>query len=60
MQHNNETADLGGRRLGGLYVVTAQNLEEAATIVEGCPLLNYGGVVRVRAIEQTPNKGEGE
>ena len=38
-------------RLGGLYIIHASDLDEATSIARQCPLLRYGGVVRVRAID---------
>jgi hypothetical protein len=58
VQQRAESEDLGGRRLGGLYIVTADDLEAATVVARGCPLLKYGGVVRVRHIESTSNEGK--
>jgi len=37
-------------RLGGLFVVKAENLEEAVTLAHGCPVLETGGSVEVRPL----------
>ena len=37
-------------RLGGLFVVKAENLEEAVTMAHGCPALETGGSVEVRPL----------
>jgi hypothetical protein len=36
--------------LGGFVVVKADNLEEAVTLAHGCPVLERGGSVEIRAI----------
>jgi hypothetical protein len=36
--------------IGGYIVIRAESLEEAAEISKGCPVLNIGGNVEVRAI----------
>jgi hypothetical protein len=36
--------------VGGYYQVEAADEEEAAEIAKGCPVLNHGGIVEVRAI----------
>jgi hypothetical protein len=37
-------------RLGGFMVVKADSLEEATTLAHGCPVLDVGGSVEIRAI----------
>jgi hypothetical protein len=37
-------------RLGGFMVVKADSLEEATTLAHGCPALDVGGSVEIRAI----------
>ncbi len=54
IEQRTETADIDGRRLGGVFVIQAEDLDQATRIARGCPLLNYGGVVRVRPIEPAP------
>ena len=39
--------------LGGLFIVRASSWEEAMAIARSCPHLRHGGVVAVRAIEET-------
>jgi hypothetical protein len=39
--------------LGGLFIIRARNLEEAMKIARSCPHLKHGGVIAVRAIEET-------
>ncbi|RFS22711.1 transcription initiation protein [Chitinophaga silvatica] len=39
-------------RLGGLFLVRAENLEEATTLAHGCPILDIGGSVEVRPLFQ--------
>jgi hypothetical protein len=39
--------------LGGLFIVRAGSWEEAMAIARSCPHLKHGGVVAVRAIEET-------
>jgi YCII-related domain len=39
-------------RLGGYSVVTAENLEAAVALAEGCPLLQRGGGVEVGVITE--------
>lgn len=36
--------------IGGYFIVHAENFEEAVTIAQGCPILEYGTVVEVRPI----------
>jgi len=35
--------------VGGYYLITAADDEEAAAISQGCPILHHGGIVEVRA-----------
>ena len=37
-------------RLGGLIVVTAENIDDAVTLAHGCPALESGGSVEVRPL----------
>ncbi|WP_346237312.1 YciI family protein [Niabella insulamsoli] len=37
--------------IGGYIVVSADSLEEAASLATGCPVFNYGGNVEVREIK---------
>lgn len=39
--------------LGGLFIVRASSWEEAMAIARSCPHLKHGGVVAVRAVEET-------
>lgn len=41
-----ETKDV----VGGISIIEAQDLDEAARIASGCPLLELGGVVEVRPV----------
>jgi hypothetical protein len=36
--------------LGGIYIVKAENLEEATTLAHGCPILGLGGSVEIRPL----------
>jgi len=36
--------------IGGLSIIRAESIEEAAEIAKGCPILNVGGNVEVRDI----------
>lgn len=38
--------------LGGFMVVKAENLEEATTLAHGCPAIELGGSVEIRAVLQ--------
>ena len=37
-------------RLGGFFVVRANDIDEATTLAHGCPVLEYGGSVEIRPI----------
>ncbi len=37
-------------RLGGFVVVKAESLDEATTLAHGCPVIDQGGSVEIRAI----------
>jgi hypothetical protein len=39
-----------GTRLGGYSIVTAEDMEGAAALAEGCPALQLGGGVEIGAI----------
>jgi hypothetical protein len=41
--------------IGGYIMVSANNLDEAAELAKGCPILNMGGNVEVRAIVEMKN-----
>ncbi len=43
-----ETKDL----IGGYSLIEAANLDEAAKIAQGCPILDSGGMVEVRPVMQ--------
>lgn len=36
--------------LGGLIIVKAENIEEATTLAHGCPAIDLGGSVEIRAV----------
>jgi hypothetical protein len=36
--------------IGGYTIVKASSMEEAVTLAQGCPILNFGGNVEVREI----------
>lgn len=38
--------------VGGYVIVKAENLEEAISIAEGCPILHIGGNVEIRNVMQ--------
>jgi hypothetical protein len=38
--------------MGGYFVVSASNLDEATDLAKGCPVLKHGGTVEVRPIMQ--------
>ena len=40
----------GDHVMGGYFVVTAASLDEAASLAKGCPILQNGGTVEVRAV----------
>ena len=44
-----------GAPLGGYSLVTAQNLDEALTLVKGCPILAAGGGVEVGELADLPS-----
>lgn len=37
--------------IGGYWIVTAANYDEAVEVARGCPTLEYGGRVEVREVE---------
>jgi hypothetical protein len=41
-----------GTRLGGYSLVTAEDMEEAAALAEGCPALRLGGGVEIGAVPE--------
>lgn len=51
IQQRSAAIDAVAPRLGGFYVIRANDLEEATEIARQCPLLQYDGIVRVRAID---------
>jgi hypothetical protein len=51
-----------GTRLGGYSVVTAEDMEAAAGLAEGCPALRLGGGVEIGAVAEftgNPRAGTG-
>jgi len=47
--------NLGGEtRLGGYSVVTADDIDGAVALAEGCPALQFGGGVEVGAVPHRP------
>ena len=51
-----------GTRLGGYSMVTAEDMEEAAALADGCPALRLGGGVEIGAvpeISENPRAGTG-
>ena len=44
--------DAGTTRLGGYSVVTAEDMEAAAALAEGCPALQFGGGVEIGAVPE--------
>ena len=44
--------------VGGYFIFKAANLEEAAEIAKGCPILDNGGTVEVRKIAPIPQVGD--
>jgi hypothetical protein len=51
-----------GTRLGGYSLVTAEDMEEAAALADGCPALRLGGGVEIGAvpeITENPRAGTG-
>jgi len=36
--------------VGGYYVIEAADYDEAVEVAKGCPILTYGGLVEIRAI----------
>lgn len=38
--------------VGGYYLITAADLDEAAMIAKGCPILETGGLVEVRELSE--------
>ena len=51
-----------GTRLGGYSMVTAEDMEEAAALADGCPALRLGGGVEIGAVPEitkTPRAGTG-
>jgi hypothetical protein len=43
-----ETKDI----IGGYSLIEARDLDQAATIAAGCPILDFGGMVEVRPVRQ--------
>jgi hypothetical protein len=49
-----------GTRLGGYSLVTAEDIDGAAALAEGCPALQLGGGVEIGAVPETSgNPGAG-
>jgi hypothetical protein len=42
--------------VGGYYMITANDLDEAAKIALGCPHLKFGGSVEVRPVVESPGQ----
>ena len=40
--------------VGGFFIISAANYDEASKISQGCPHLKYGGRIELREIEPTP------
>jgi hypothetical protein len=54
--------DAGITRLGGYSVVTAEDMEAAAALAEGCPALQLGGGMEIGAVPEfteNPRAGTG-
>jgi hypothetical protein len=45
---------VGGIRLGGYSVVTAEDMDSAVALAEGCPALRFGGGVEIGAVMDNP------
>ena len=43
-----------GTRLGGYSLVTAEDMDGAAALAEGCPALRLGGGVEIGAVPELP------
>lgn len=44
----------GGIRLGGYSVVTAEDMDSAVALAEGCPAIRFGGGVEIGAVMDNP------
>ena len=40
--------------IGGFYHIEASSFDEALEVAQGCPVLNYGGAVEVREVNEWP------
>jgi hypothetical protein len=40
--------------VGGFFIISAANYDEAAKVSQGCPHLKYGGRIELREVEPTP------
>jgi len=40
--------------VGGYFTISAADYDEAVAIAEGCPHLEYGGMVEIRAVDVIP------
>jgi len=45
---------VGGIRLGGYSVVTAEDMDSAVALAQGCPALRFGGGVEIGAVMDNP------
>ena len=45
--HNGPYAE-GTVSIGGLFLITAKDYDEAVEIAKGCPIIQYGAIVEVR------------
>jgi hypothetical protein len=43
--------DANGKSIGGYFLIRARDYQQAMMIAEGCPHLNYGGVIEIRQID---------
>jgi hypothetical protein len=46
--------------MGGYYAIRAASYEDAVEIARGCPHLDYGGTIEVRAIDMLGAPEEAE
>ena len=47
-------------RLGGYSVVTADDIEGAAALAQGCPALHFGGGIEIGAVPEFAGDARGE
>ena len=61
-RHSNQTTVTDGpyaelkEVVGGYFHITADTYEDAVAIAEGCPHLEFGGTIEVRAIERAASR----